>query len=523
MAADRDKGSPGKAGSRRMRRAAVALGAATTLFCGVGVPNAGAAVTTGADVEAIKQLKHRYFASVDMDNWPQLYHDLAPDVVVDTTGALGPVFRGRAGFVAFDALLLTLLITHHEGYNPQITVSDDGLTATGVWQMNDRLFAPFNIIGVHGHGEYVDTYEKVDGRWVVKSSALTYNSSSIQILPGILDINIPFIDDGTGFPVSSPEDGADPNPDVEAIKQLKHKYFASVDTNNWPQLFGLLTPDVVVDTSGAFGPVFRGRLGFVAFDALLQAVLKTHHEGYNPIITVSDDGLTATGVWQMNDRLFDPFNIIGINGHGEYVDSYVKVGDSWLVDRSALTYHSSTLQILPGILNINIPLFDDGTPWPTPATDAGEQPSEAALAADSDTAQRTVSEPTEPTESEDAAQPAADDDEPAQAETDPVSTVETESAATDRADEAQGMDDDIEIGGSDTPGDEPSDAEDPRDDTVETDGTDAGAIVEDIVEDTSVNDSADAGETTDAGQTQDKPEGDSADSDDDSPDSTDQA
>ena len=89
MAADRDKGSPGKAGSRRMRRAAVALGAATTLFCGVGVPNAGAAVTTGADVEAIKQLKHRYFASVDMDNWPQLYHDLAPDVVVDTTGALG--------------------------------------------------------------------------------------------------------------------------------------------------------------------------------------------------------------------------------------------------------------------------------------------------------------------------------------------------------------------------------------------------------------------------------------------------
>ena len=85
------------------------------------------------------------------------------------------------------------------------------------------------------------------------------------------------------------------------------------------------------------------------------------------------------------------------------------------------------------------------------------------------------------------------------------------------------MDDDIEIGGSDTPGDEPSDAEDPRDDTVETDGTDAGAIVEDIVEDTSVNDSADAGETTDAGQTQDKPEGDSADSDDDSPDSTDQA
>ena len=204
MAADRDKGSPGKAGSRRMRRAAVALGAATTLFCGVGVPNAGAAVTTGADVEAIKQLKHRYFASVDMDNWPQLYHDLAPDVVVDTTGALGPVFRGRAGFVAFDALLLTLLITHHEGYNPQITVSDDGLTATGVWQMNDRLFAPFNIIGVHGHGEYVDTYEKVDGRWVVKSSALTYNSSSIQILPGILNINIPFIDDGTGFPVSSP-------------------------------------------------------------------------------------------------------------------------------------------------------------------------------------------------------------------------------------------------------------------------------------------------------------------------------
>jgi hypothetical protein len=41
--------------------------------------------------------------------------------------------------------------------------------------------------------------------------------------------------------------------DVEAIKQLKAKYFRYLDTKDWPRYRTLFTEDVVVDTSGSGG------------------------------------------------------------------------------------------------------------------------------------------------------------------------------------------------------------------------------------------------------------------------------
>ncbi|CAN5211779.1 hypothetical protein BH09ACT8_BH09ACT8_58010 [soil metagenome] len=171
--------------------------------------------------------------------------------------------------------------------------------------------------------------------------------------------------------VSSSDADGNSDVDVAAIKALKLNYFADIDMNNWAALYALFTPNAVVDTSPD-GPIFTGRDMFVAFDAITLTIPNTHHEGYDPQITVTSP-TTADGVWQMNDRLFIA-NIIGLHGHGYYTDSYVKVGDSWLVDYSKLTRTHWELDILPGVLNIVIPLYDAPTQASPPTQTADAPP-----------------------------------------------------------------------------------------------------------------------------------------------------
>jgi hypothetical protein len=192
-------------GERRILRAVAALGTATVMLGGVGVSTANAApstvpassvvsppetgATADAEIEAIKQLKASYFANVDAKNWSALRELLAPNVVVDTTGSFGPIFFNRDTFIAFTALTLAPLTTHHEGYDPQITLTSP-TTAEVVWTMQDRLvFA--NIIGIHGYGHYTDTYEKVGDTWVVEHSKLTRTALTLMF-PGLDRFNAAF-------------------------------------------------------------------------------------------------------------------------------------------------------------------------------------------------------------------------------------------------------------------------------------------------------------------------------------------
>jgi hypothetical protein len=173
-------------GERRILRAALALGTATILLGGVGVPIANAdpllplpAVCgfsapgddSGAEVEAIKQLKASYFANIDAKNWDALRELLAPDVVEDTTCSAGPIFYGRDPFIAFLQLTLGAATTHHQGYDPHIKLTS-ATTAEGLWTLEDVLIFG-GTLGVHGYGHYNDRYTKVNGKWVVKYSKLT--------------------------------------------------------------------------------------------------------------------------------------------------------------------------------------------------------------------------------------------------------------------------------------------------------------------------------------------------------------
>ncbi len=126
-----------------------------------------------ADIEAIKQLKARYCRLLDNKDWAAWRGLFTDDFVSDTSQAGGKTISGADEFVAF--LRRTLgkpsQPTVHQVHAPEIELTSAS-TATGVWALNDvvRLAPGVNL---QGYGHYHETYEKADGQWRIKTSALT--------------------------------------------------------------------------------------------------------------------------------------------------------------------------------------------------------------------------------------------------------------------------------------------------------------------------------------------------------------
>jgi hypothetical protein len=124
------------------------------------------------DIEAIKQLKARYFRLMDTKDWEAMRREVfAHDVVVDTSSSGGGVIAGADPFVAFLREAIGDVVTVHHGHMPEIELTS-ATTATGIWAMEDMLRWP-NGMELHGYGHYHETYEKVDGAWRIKSTTLT--------------------------------------------------------------------------------------------------------------------------------------------------------------------------------------------------------------------------------------------------------------------------------------------------------------------------------------------------------------
>jgi uncharacterized protein (TIGR02246 family) len=123
------------------------------------------------DLEEIKKLKARYFRALDTKDWDLYASVFATDVVVDLQKAGGQLYRGRDAFMAY-ARALTIVQSVHQGHMPEIDLTSP-TTATGIWALED-----YNIwedgTQNHGWGHYLETYEKTDGRWTIKTMSLSY-------------------------------------------------------------------------------------------------------------------------------------------------------------------------------------------------------------------------------------------------------------------------------------------------------------------------------------------------------------
>src|SRR4029077_6645207 len=117
------------------------------------------------DIEEIKQLKARYFRTMDPKDWAAMRQVFTDDVVIDTTEAGGESVRGADQFMAFLQDVLADATTVHQGHMPEIDLTSD-TTATGIWALNDIVIWPSGV-RLDGYGHYHETYEKDRGDWPV--------------------------------------------------------------------------------------------------------------------------------------------------------------------------------------------------------------------------------------------------------------------------------------------------------------------------------------------------------------------
>ncbi len=139
-----------------------------------------------AAIEAIKQLKARYFRHIDTKDWSAWAEAFTDDVVYydDPTpfpSTTEPVRAGKDAFVGFVREALDPCMTVHQGHTPEIEILDDR-SARGIWALHVVTRADGNDRVAYGH--YHERYEKgADGRWRIKELRIT-RIHSVGQLPG---------------------------------------------------------------------------------------------------------------------------------------------------------------------------------------------------------------------------------------------------------------------------------------------------------------------------------------------------
>jgi hypothetical protein len=136
-----------------------------------------------AAIEAIKQLKARYFRTLDTKMWPEWGRVFARDALLDVPSG-NMLVRGRDAIVAAVRGALEGARTVHHGHMPEIEITGAG-EATGVWAMFDFVdYGPADdvAVGLKGFGHYDEDYAIEDGEWRITRSRLT--RLRVDPLPG---------------------------------------------------------------------------------------------------------------------------------------------------------------------------------------------------------------------------------------------------------------------------------------------------------------------------------------------------
>ncbi|SRR5579875_1013731 len=124
--------------------------------------------------EEIKQLKARYFRCMDTKQWSGWEEVFTADAVMDVSEEQVDqhIIKGRDKIIPFVSKVLEGVVTVHHGHMPEIEVTSP-TTARGIWSMEDKLRWSNGKTTLHGYGHYHETYEKVDGKWRIKTLKLT--------------------------------------------------------------------------------------------------------------------------------------------------------------------------------------------------------------------------------------------------------------------------------------------------------------------------------------------------------------
>lgn len=122
------------------------------------------------DIEAIKELKGKYFRCLDGKKWDELEETLSPNIVTSySDGKL--VFHGPKEVTTYlSGSMPDTEISLHQGHTPEFWFDSDTI-AFAHWYLQDNLIFghenPYSGTQIQGSAFYTDKYEKIDGRWYI--------------------------------------------------------------------------------------------------------------------------------------------------------------------------------------------------------------------------------------------------------------------------------------------------------------------------------------------------------------------
>ncbi len=137
-------------------------------------------------IEDIRQLKARYFRTLDMRDWAAMGQVFCRDALFDcregfvttaldgtTSGSAGPLTRGREAIMAWISDAFANQTSCHHGHAHEVTLlgADE---AEGIVAMEDYIFGPDRqTLVLHAAGHYHERYRIEDGAWRIAETRLT--------------------------------------------------------------------------------------------------------------------------------------------------------------------------------------------------------------------------------------------------------------------------------------------------------------------------------------------------------------
>jgi len=139
-----------------------------------------------AAIEGIKQVKACYWRGVDVCDGDMVRSVLAEDCELDYHGcctdpqtgvdhlpAMNVTLRGRDKWMS-DGMARLGIVSVHQGHQSEIEITSPD-TAIGIWAFTDRMFFPAGgpFSRLTGYGFYHETYVKVGGCWLIRTTRIT--------------------------------------------------------------------------------------------------------------------------------------------------------------------------------------------------------------------------------------------------------------------------------------------------------------------------------------------------------------